>query len=120
MPIFNGMQTNYAFQKARLGELNASYNLQSAELSLQQEVTQAIANWKAAVAKFESVQKYAASMQAAYEANTKKLNAGIINTLEFNTAKNNLAKSQSDLVSAKYDLLLKTKIVDFYLGRPLY
>jgi len=120
LPIFNGMQTHYAFQKARLGELNASYNLQSAELSLQQEVTQAIANWKAAVAKFESVQKYAASMQAAYDANTKKLNAGIINTLEFNTAKNNLAKSQSDLVSAKYDLLLKTKIVDFYLGRPLY
>jgi outer membrane protein len=120
LPIFNGMQTHYAFQKARLGELNASYNLQSAELSLQQEVTQAIANWKAAVAKFESVQKYAASMQAAYDANAKKLNAGIINTLEFNTAKNNLAKSQSDLVSAKYDLLLKTKIVDFYLGRPLY
>jgi outer membrane protein len=120
MPIFNGMQTHYSFQKARLGELNANYNLQSAELSLQQEVTQAIANWKAAVAKFESVQKYATSMQAAYDANSKKLNAGIINTLEFNTAKNNLAKSQSDLVSAKYDLLLKTKIVDFYLGRPLY
>ncbi len=120
VPIFNGMQTHYSFQKARLGELNASYNLQSAELSLQQEITQAIANWKAALAKFESTEKYARSMSAAYEANTKKFNAGIINTLEFNTAKNNLAKSQSDLVSSKYDLMLKTKIVDFYLGRPLY
>ena len=120
MPIFNGMQTHYAYQKARLGELNASYNLQAAELSLQQEITQAIANWKAALAKYESTQKYAVSMQAAFDANSKKLNAGIINTLEFNTAKNNLAKSQSELVNAKYDLMLKTKIVDFYLGRPLY
>lgn len=120
VPIFNGMQTNYSFQKARLAELNASYNLQSAELSLQQEVTQAIANWKAALAKFESTQKYAISMQAAFDANSKKLNAGIINILEFNTAKNNLAKSQSELVNAKYDLMLKAKIVDFYLGRPLY
>ena len=38
---------------------------------------------------------------------------------ENNEAKQNLMKSQSDELQAKYDYLFRTKILDFYKGEPI-
>ncbi|WKZ74800.1 MAG: hypothetical protein QY303_11695 [Vicingaceae bacterium] len=40
-------------------------------------------------------------------------------TIEFNDAKNKLIKSESEWVQAKYDLLFKIKILEFYSGNPI-
>ena len=40
-------------------------------------------------------------------------------TQVYNNAQNNLSKAQSDLLQAKYDYILKLKVLDFYLGKPL-
>ena len=39
--------------------------------------------------------------------------------VEYNEAKQNLMKSQSDELQAKYDYLFRTKILDFYKGEPI-
>ena len=36
--------------------------------------------------------------------------------MEYNEAKQNLLKAQSDELQAKYDYLFRTKILDFYRG----
>ncbi|MCK4288034.1 MAG: TolC family protein, partial [Bacteroidales bacterium] len=68
-----------------------------------------------------------------YNANEKSLNAyteafkymeqkfdvGLINALDYNVAKTQLTKAKSDLLSAKYDYIFKTKILDFYMGKPI-
>jgi outer membrane protein len=43
----------------------------------------------------------------------------MVNTNDYNTAKNKLTKTQSDLLQAKYEYVFKTKILDFYQGKPL-
>ena len=40
----------------------------------------------------------------------------LIHILEYNEAKQNLMKSQSDELQAKYDYLFRTTILDFYKG----
>ena len=44
---------------------------------------------------------------------------GLVNTNDYNLSKNQLAKAQSDLLQAKYEYVFKTKVLDFYQGKPL-
>ena len=39
--------------------------------------------------------------------------------VEFNEAKNNYLKTESDLVQARYEYLYQTALLDFYRGRDL-
>jgi outer membrane protein len=49
----------------------------------------------------------------------KEYDAGLINTYDYLIAKNNYAKAKADLIRAKYDYVLRIKILDFYMGKPL-
>ena len=50
--------------------------------------------------------------------NEKYIN-GKATAVEYNEAKQNLMKAQSDELQAKYDYLFRTKILDFYQGIPI-
>ena len=43
----------------------------------------------------------------------------MVNSVEYNQAKNNLTKATSDLAQAKYDYIFRSKILDFYNGVPI-
>ena len=38
---------------------------------------------------------------------------------DFNDAKTRMEKAESELVQAKYEFVFRSKILDFYRGRPL-
>ncbi|MFM2226492.1 MAG: hypothetical protein RJA07_2694 [Bacteroidota bacterium] len=120
IPINNGFQARSALRRSQLQAINAKFNLQIAEKQLQQDIAQALLNVKAAAAKQEAAKAVALAQQSAFDANTKKYNAGVINFFDFNTSKNNLTKALSDETNAKYDYLFKVKILDFYQGKSLY
>jgi len=44
---------------------------------------------------------------------------GLVNSLDYNTAKNNLVKAESDLLQAKYEFIFTLTILDFYMGNPI-
>jgi outer membrane protein len=44
---------------------------------------------------------------------------GLVNTLDYYQTQVNLNKAAFDVIQAKYDLLFKTKVIDFYLGKPI-
>ena len=50
---------------------------------------------------------------------TAKYEYGKANITEFNEAKNNWLKSESDLVRAKYEYMYSTSLIDFYRGKQL-
>jgi len=43
----------------------------------------------------------------------------LVNTVDYNTSKNQLIATQSDLLQAKYDFIFRTKILNFYQGVPI-
>ena len=50
---------------------------------------------------------------------SEKYDNGKANAVEYNEAKQNLMKAQSDELQAKYEYLFRTKILDFYKGIPI-
>jgi len=56
------------------------------------------------------------STEEAFRYTEEKFNLGLVNSVDYNQAKNNLLKSKSNLLQAKYEYIFRTKIIDFYNG----
>jgi outer membrane protein len=119
IPIFNGLQSNMAFKNAKLNELNAQLNYETTELNLRKNVQQAYADALGSLKKYHATQKSVQSFTEAYNYTRARYDAGAATSLDYNTAKNNLAKAESDLLQAKYTYVFKLKVLDYYEGKPL-
>lgn len=119
IPIFSRFQNKYQIDNARLQVLNTALDLESAKKLLRSDIETAQTNAVAALNRFLSNQKAVSSMREAFRYSEEKFSVGLVNAVEYNTAKTKLAKSESDLLQAKYEFIFRTKILDFYRGLPL-
>ena len=119
LPIFNGRQVRTNIRKAEL-------QLESARL--QDESTR-----KQLVSTLESLRNDALGAQQRYFASktqlaaatesfrlvTEQFDAGIKNTVELLTEKNNYLNAQSQQLQAKYQALLAEKLLQRYMNQPI-
>ncbi|MEA3449086.1 MAG: TolC family protein [Bacteroidota bacterium] len=119
IPIFNGWQVNSSVSNAKINHQAAKYNLESARKQLLKEIQQAHADAKAAMKKYIATKKALEAMQESFKHTEKKFNIGMVNSLEYNTAKTQLNNTESELLRAKYEFVFKQKILDFYRGTPI-
>ena len=73
----------------------------------------------AAQAKYESSLLACQSGSEAFTLTRAKYENGKATVTEFNEAKSQLLKAESDLVQARYEYLYQTALLDFYRGKPL-
>jgi len=119
IPIFNGWQVNSNIANARLELENARLELQSRRLTLYASIQQAYADALAALKKFNATKQALVSMEESFKYTEKRFEVGLVNTVDYNTSKNQLTSTQSDLLQAKYDFIFRTKILNFYKGEPI-
>ncbi|MFH0756434.1 MAG: TolC family protein [Bacteroidota bacterium] len=119
IPIFNGWQVNTSIANARIMLENSQLELQSKRLTLYASIQQAYADALAALKKFKATEHALVSMEESFKYTEKKFEVGLVNTVEFNTSKNQLSSTQSDLLQAKYDFIFRIKILNFYRGEPI-
>ena len=119
IPIFNRFQSKIQIDNAHLQVLNYELELENAKKLLRSDIETAQTTAIAALNRFTSNQKAVSSMKEAFRYSEEKFGVGLVNAVEYNTAKTKLAKSESDLLQAKYEFIFRTKILDFYRGLPL-
>jgi len=119
IPIFNSWTINTNIANARIMHERAKLDLQSRKLTLYASVHKAFADALAALKKFNATQEALVSMEESFKYTEKKFEVGLVNTVDYNTSKNQLIATQSDLLQAKYDFIFKTKILNFYQGEPI-
>jgi outer membrane protein len=119
IPIFNGLQSRYGIKNAKINQMDYQYALDAKKLTLRKQVQQAYADATAAFKKYQSSQEAVTSYTESFGYTEKKFNVGMLTSIDYNTAKNELTKSQSELLQAKYEYLLRCKILDFYKGVPI-
>jgi len=119
VPIFNRGVINNSVQQAKINQDIATLQLEGEKLSLRQTIESARADALAARALYVSNQKAVVSNEKAFEFAAARFEAGALNVTEFNTSKNNLLIAQTQLNRAKYDFIFKTKVLEFYMGKPL-
>jgi len=119
IPVFTRLQNKTSIANAQLQVLNNQLNLEAAKKTLRSDIETAQTNAIGALNRYLSNGKAVASMKEAFRYAEEKFNVGMVNTVEYNTAKNNLAKAESDLLQAKYEFIFRSKILDFYHGTPI-
>lgn len=119
VPIFNGFSTRYGVERAKLQQQNTSYQFDLQKQQLYKSIQQAHIDAVNTSKKFIAAQKSVAALKTSFSYTEKKLAVGMINTVDYTTIKNNLTKAESDLLQAKYELVFRIKVLDFYMGKPL-
>ena len=119
IPIFNRFQTQNSIRSAKLDRMNQQLALDNAKKSLYKEIQQAWYNTVAASEKLHSSQQARQASNDAFRLTQAKYENGKATITEFNEAKNNLMKTESDLTQARYEYLYQTALLKFYRGQPL-
>lgn len=119
IPIFNRWMVNTNISNARLGVLSNELSLETTRMDLYKNIQQAYADAVAARKKHLATEEALISMEESFKYTEQKFEVGLVNTVEYNTEKNRLTETQSDLLQSKYDYIFKMKILDFYRGIPI-
>lgn len=119
VPLFNRLQTRNSVRSARIDRETQQLALENVKKQLYKEIQTACHNAVAARAKYASSRAAMESGEEAFRLATAKYESGKASITEFNGAKNNWLKAQSDMLQARYECLYQTALVDFYRGRGL-
>ena len=119
IPIFNAGQVNTAIANAQIGILNAEYGMQRVKNQLYQEIQQAYADVVAAHENFLATEVALESIEESFRHMEQRFEVGMVTTIEFNQALNQLTTTRSELLRAKYEYIFKSSILEFYMGEEI-
>ncbi|WP_418509090.1 TolC family protein [Corallibacter sp.] len=119
IPIFSRFQNKTAVAKSLIQENNSKLNLDQAKLNLESNVQRAFTDAQAAFKAFLAAKKSLESQELAFENSQERYNIGAMNAFDLEQTRIRLVNAQASLINAKYDFVFKTKVLDFYLGKPL-
>ena len=119
IPIFNNYQVRANVSRSKINLENARLQNQITREQLFQTIQQSHADAVAALKRYNASDKNVEALQESFRYTEQRFNVGMVNSLEYNDAKNRLAAAESELLQAKYEYIFRTKILEFYLGEPL-
>lgn len=119
IPIFNRMQTKANVSRAKINNKRIAYSLDQAKQDLRSTIEQAYTDAKAAFRQFEASQVSLDAQQESFKNAQESYNLGVMNSFEFEQVRNRLINAEANLINAKYNFVFTTKVLDFYLGKPL-
>jgi outer membrane protein len=119
VPIFNGLAAKTNVKRAKINY--EDYKLQESltKNTLNKVIAQAVADLRAADSRYTSTQNTFNAQRDAFNVIEQRYNVGLVNSLDYNTSRTNMNKAETDFIQAKYDLLFRSKVIDYYLGKQI-
>ncbi|RAJ18253.1 TolC family protein [Olleya aquimaris] len=119
IPIFSQFQNKTNVARSQIQEENASLNLEQTKLNVEANVQRAFADAKAAYLSYEAAKVSLEAQQIAFQNSQERYNIGAMNAFDLEQTRLRLVNAESSLINAKYDFIFKTKVLDFYLDKPI-
>ena len=119
LPVFNGWSVNSSIQKATLQMEIAKLSEKLTQQNLFKNINIAFLNFKNAQLRHESALISLEANKEAANISEKQYELGGLSLTDYLTSKNSYIKAQTDYFQAKYELVFRKKVLDFYSGKPL-
>lgn len=119
IPIFSSLQTFSNVRRNKVSVLIAETNLQQSKTILNKTIHQAHLDAVSALKRYNSALKQNAATEAAFRMAEERFELDDMTMLEYQDAKLKLTQAQSDLLQAKFELIFKMKVLDFYMGNEI-
>ncbi len=114
IPIFDAFQTRNRIRQARTQRLSAEIELSRRENDLVKAIREAHTRAEGASRKYESSAIAVETAKAALDAMTEKYTYGKANATEWEQTRSNYITTLSQQVQAKYEMILRNRILQFY------
>jgi outer membrane protein len=115
IPIYNRMQVRHAVKRQQIALDEARLSEQEITDRLYKDIQSAYYNALAAQEKHTAAQKSRESAAKAFEFAQSKYELGRLTTYEYNEAQTRLYRAEAELTQAKYEYILRARILEFYM-----
>lgn len=115
-PIWGKMQKQSRIAKQRNALTKATAEYDQKRRDVESEIRRAFQDREGSAAAYEQAVRKSEVQSEAYNLNLKKLDQGLISSLEFQTATNNYLKAQADEMNSLFKYLIKNAVVRYYNG----
>lgn len=119
LPIFNNLQTRATYQRTVINRQLAEISAKEIDNTLRQNVETSYNDAIAASKTYNSSLRQVSAREEAFRMTKQRFDIGAVPYVEYQVAENDLFQAKSDLARAKYDFILKKKVLDFYQGKPI-
>jgi len=120
IPLFNASRIRNQVKLAKIDFKNSKLVENNTKTQLQQSIERAYVNLTSSSEKYKLLQNQVNSFAESFRTAEIRFNAGAITSVDYLIAKNNLNRAQSNLIIAKYDFVLRGKVLDYYGGKALW
>ena len=120
IPFFNSFQQRNRVKQAKINLKLSEYTAQTARTQLNQSVNQAYINMASASERFTAITDQVNAFSESFHAAEIRFNEGVFNSIEYLTVKNSIDRANINLINAKYDYVLRMKVLDYFEGKPLW
>ncbi len=120
IPIFNSLLQRNRIKLAQINVKNSDLVAKTTKTQLQQSIEQAYVNMTSAADRYKTLLEQVSAYEESFRAAEIRFNNGVGTSIDYLTAKNNLDRANINLITAKYDYILRTKILDYYQGKQLW
>ncbi|EMR03960.1 TolC family protein [Cesiribacter andamanensis] len=117
IPILNGFDSHNQLRRAKLELQDVNLQEEGVLVQLRQDVEQAQLNRDNARERYQLLEEQQSAFAEAFRAAEIRFNAGAGTPVDYLIAKNNADRSRINLLMAKYDYVLRQKVLDFYRGK---
>lgn len=119
IPIFNRYQTRIGINRAKINHRNALTNEQLAKNNFNKIIHQAVLDLRSAEKRLASTESALAAARQAFEVIKLRFDEGLATSIELSTAQTTMNRAEFDYIQASYELVFRSKVIDFYLGEPI-
>jgi outer membrane protein len=114
IPIFGNFRARNNIKLADINMRNTQLVEENTKMQLRQQIEQAHLNMTNTYERYKALVNQVAAYNISFKAAEARLTAGVGTTVDYVLAKANLDRANIALISAKYDFVLRKKVLDFY------
>lgn len=116
IPILNGLQARSRVKLAKINEEQTAFQQNTVKIQLGQAIERDYVNMTNAYDTYKKLVQQVADYSESFREATIKFEAGAINSVDFVIAENNMNQAELNLISAKYNYIVQTKVLDYFRG----
>jgi outer membrane protein len=117
IPILNGLSARSNLNRSKIDVKRTDLVAKSTKTQLQQQIEQAYVNMNTAYERYQTLTQQVKDYTESFRIAEVRFNAGAMNSIDYLIVKRSVDNANINLIAAKYDYILRTKILDFYQGR---
>lgn len=119
IPIFDRKLVQTNIKRSEINISAAKLSAQNTRNQLRKTIEQAFNDIIAARNNLEASEEQLISTERSFSDTERKYELGMMNATDYLIEKNNFEQAKSNLTRAKYELIFKQKILEFYQGKPI-